>query len=56
MKEHYDIELGASSIRRILFAHAENLYENESLNEVSISSQPADWVIAEMDGCMIPIV
>ncbi len=56
MKEHYGINLSASSIRQTTMTHAQSLYENENLTVLSNSCQDVKTIIAEMDGCMVPVV
>lgn len=56
VKEHYGINLCTSRIRLITLEHAQQLYENESTGIFPNRSQPADVIIAEMDGCMVPVV
>ena len=56
VKEHYGIDLSASSIRQTTMMHAQVLYENEILNILPSHCQPIETIIAEMDGCMVPVV
>ena len=56
VKEHYGINLSASSIRQTTMIHAQALYENENLTISPNSCQDVKTIIAEMDGCMVPIV
>ncbi len=56
VKEHYGIDLSASSIRQTTMMHAQALYENEILNILPSHYQPIETIIAEMDGCMVPVV
>ena len=56
MKEHYDIELSASGIRQVTMLHAQKMV---SAAQACIASEHVDGVehvIAEMDGCMVPVV
>ena len=56
MKEHYGITIPVSSIQRITEGHAENIKENEALKTDIPDKRGVEYVIAEMDGAMIPIV
>ena len=56
VKEHYGIDLSASSIRQTTMTHAQTLYENETLTILPSSCPIIETVIAEMDGCMVPVV
>ena len=56
VKEHYGISLSASSIRQTAMTHAQALYENEALNSLPSRCQTIETIIAEMDGCMVPVV
>lgn len=56
IKEHYGISLSASSIRQTTMTHAQALYENEALNILPSNCQNIETIIAEMDGCMVPVV
>lgn len=56
LKEHYGIEVPVSSARDITQAHGQALLESQSL-ESEIPERPGvACVVAELDGCMIPIV
>ena len=56
VKEHYGINLSASHIRQTTMIHAQALYENETLNSLPSNGQDIETIIAEMDGCMVPVV
>lgn len=56
VKEHYGISLSASSIRQTTMTHAQALYDNEVLNIIPGCCEKAGTIIAEMDGCMVPVV
>ncbi len=57
MKEHYGIELPASTIRLIVEKHAYNMAKNQGAPKAKkVVKKPAEFVIAESDGSMIPIV
>lgn len=54
LHEHYKIELPSSAARRITEHHAEQMSLREYLEKAK--KTPADFVIGECDGSMIPIV
>ena len=56
VKEHYGIHLSASHIRQTTMIHAQALYENAALTILPSSGQDIETIIAEMDGCMVPVV
>jgi len=56
LKEHYGITIPVSSIQRITEGHAENIKENEKLKTDIPDERGVEYVIAEVDGTMIPIV
>ena len=57
VKEHYGIEISASTIRTVTLSHAKKMNEQEHKETVSIEKTGGCAVeIAEIDGCMIPIV
>lgn len=57
VKEHYGIEMGASTIRRITEGHARVFYEKVELREAKVMAGGSPCpIIAEMDGGMVPIV
>jgi hypothetical protein len=56
VKEHYGISLSASSIRQTTMTHAQALYDNETLNILPRCCEETRTIIAEMDGCMVPVV
>jgi hypothetical protein len=56
VKEHYGIDLSTSSIRQTTMTHGQVLHENEALNIFPSICQPVKTIIAEMDGCMVPVV
>lgn len=57
LKEHYGVEIGESTIRRITFGHAEAMFEagrrGSDFPEEPGSSKP---IVVETDGGMVPIV
>lgn len=56
VREHYGIEVPGSRIRRVTLKHGEQLLENQQLLEVIPEGRGPDWIIAEVDGCMVPMV
>ncbi len=56
LKEHYGIEVGVSTIRRVTQRHARIFYERAELREAQAMPGGAVAVIAEMDGGMVPVV
>jgi len=54
IKEHYDIEVPISGVRKVTQAHGEAIVREEPQGE--LGKQGARLVIAGMDGSMIPIV
>ncbi len=56
VREHYGIEVPASRMRRVTLKHGERLLENQPLSEVIPEGRGPDWIIAEVDGCMVPMV
>jgi len=57
VKEHYGIEISASTIRTTTLRHAESMNEQQQEYDESLEqTKGCNLEIAEMDGCMIPIV
>jgi len=56
MEEHYGITIPVSSMRSITEAHAQEIEHNEQLETDIPDNRGVEYVIAEMDGTMIPIV
>ena len=58
LKEHYGITLPVSAVRSITETHARHIYERRRQERIeeypSVSGK--DFVIAEMDGSMVPVV
>ena len=54
--EHYGVLLNESVIRRISLAHGQKMDEDTSLQATWPERAGADWIIAETDGGMIPIM
>jgi len=54
--EHYDIEIGVSTIQKLTEQHAKQMYEQERLALEIPDRQGCAVQIGEIDGCMIPIV
>jgi Uncharacterised protein family (UPF0236) len=56
LKEHYGIEVAVSSAQQITEKHGAALLQSQSL-ETEIPDRPGvGWLVAQLDGCMIPIV
>lgn len=55
LKEHYGIEVPVSAVRTITEEQASHIHAKEQV-QTSLPAQGGAWVIAETDGCMIPIV
>ena len=56
MEEHYGITIPVSAMRSITEAHAQEIKDNEQLETDIPDKRGVEYVIAEMDGTMIPIV
>ena len=56
LTEHYGISMSASSSRVITEQHAEKIFTSAELETDIPENQGADVLIAEADGCKIPIV
>lgn len=55
VEEHYGIEVPESAVRSITLEHAEKIKEAEVL-ETQLPQEGVEQVIAQTDGCLIPIV
>jgi hypothetical protein len=55
VKEHYRIEVPESGVRQVTHKHASNSKQQEEL-ETRLAEKGVGQVIAETDGCLIPIV
>jgi len=55
LKEHYGIEVPVSAVRTITEAQARHIHAQEHV-QTTPPAQGVEWVIAETDGSMIPIV
>jgi hypothetical protein len=56
LKEHYGIEVQVSSARQITARHGETIWKSQSL-QTEIPHRPGvGTAVAQMDGCMIPVV
>jgi len=57
VKEHYGIEVPASAVRRLTQQHAARMRQEQELKlESQWPEQGVEQVIAETDGCLVPIV
>jgi hypothetical protein len=56
LREHYGVELASETIRGIVERHGQAMLEHHALAEDWPSTAGAPWLVAEMDGGMVPIV
>jgi len=56
IKEHYAISIGESTIRKVTLLHAEAMDRQQKADNLSIQTVGCPVQIAEIDGCMIPIM
>lgn len=56
MKEHYGIDIGVSAAQSITQTHAKKIHDAQSDFADEPISPAAETIVAEMDGCMVPIV
>jgi len=56
IKEHYAITVGESTIRKVTLLHAEAMDEQQKSEDLSVQTSGCSVQIAEIDGCMIPIM
>jgi hypothetical protein len=57
VKEHYGIDVSASTVRAVTLSHAEKMdKEQHGTSELIEETLGCEIEIAEIDGCMIPIV
>ena len=56
IKEHYAITIGESTIRKVTLLHAEAMDKQQKSDNLSIQTAGCPVQIAEIDGCMIPIM
>lgn len=56
IKEHYHITVPESAGYKITLSHAQNIEEMQENEKIDTSIKAAETTIAEVDGCMIPIV
>ena len=54
--EHYGVLLNESVIRRVTLHHAEQMHEKESAEEDRPTRPESAYVLAQMDGGMVPIM
>lgn len=54
--EHYGVLLSESVIRRITLGHAEKMFETAERLETWPEDPGEEWVVAQMDGGMVPIM
>ena len=56
IKEHYAIEIGESTLRKVTLLHAEAMNNQQKSDNLQLSRPGCPVQIAQIDGCMIPIV
>ncbi len=56
IKEHYAITIGESTIRKVTLLHAEAMDKQQKSDNLSVQTAGCPVQIAEIDGCMIPIM
>lgn len=56
VREHYGVEVGASRVRRVCLHHATRLAAAPVQPCTTLRAQGPAWIVAEADGCMLPIV
>jgi len=56
LQEHYGIEVSVSSIRTITEYHGKTIYERTEIKTDWPSEEGAEYIIAETDGGMVPVV
>lgn len=56
LQEHYGFTLAPTTIRRITEGHAQRVHEKQERTREYPDKPGVDYIIAEMDGSMIPIV
>lgn len=56
LREHYGIDMPASTARRTTERHAQSLLEQERTREVRAGTARARLFVGEMDGSMVPVV
>ena len=57
VREHYGVEVNAERVRRVCLTHAGKLAERACTQpRTTLAARGPDWIVAEADGCMLPIV
>ena len=56
IKEHYAVEVPRERVRRVCLAEARRVAGKEPEKVRTLKSDGADWIVAEADGTMLPIV
>ena len=56
VREHYGVEVNASRVRRVCLHHADKLAAAPVKPCTTLRAQGPAWIVAEADGCMLPIV
>ena len=55
LREHYGIDMPASTARRTTERHAQSLFEKERAREVQAGTARGRLFVGEMDGSMVPV-
>ena len=57
VKEHYGLEVNSEQVRRVCLEHAERIAARvETKPLTTLAARGPDWIVAEADGTMLPIV
>ena len=57
VKEHHGLEVNCEQVRRVCLKHAERIAARvETKPLTTLASRGPDWIVAEADGTMLPIV
>lgn len=56
VREHYGVEVGAGRVRRVCLKHAARLAAVPVVACTTLRARGPAWIVAEADGCMLPIV
>lgn len=57
VKEHYGLEVNSEQVRRVCLEHAERIAARvETKPLTKLAARGPDWIVAEADGTMLPIV
>jgi hypothetical protein len=56
VREHYGMEVNAERVRQVCLQHAGHLAKVAPIPCTTLRAQGPDWIVAEADGTMLPIV